>query len=58
MTAARKDSPSNPSRRAILGAGTALLGANLVSVAAAPRALADLADLSLPAKAAATPPPG
>jgi hypothetical protein len=58
MPDARKNSPSNPSRRASLGAGTALLGANLVSVAAAPRALADLADLSPPAKSPATPPPG
>ena len=57
MTGIREGSP-NPSRRAVLGAGGALLGANLVSAAAAPPALADLARLSLPAKAPETPPPG
>lgn len=56
MTGTREDSP-NPSRRAVLGAGSALLGANLVSVAAAPPAVADLAQLSLPSKAPETPPP-
>jgi uncharacterized protein (DUF1501 family) len=34
MTGTRDDS-TNPSRRAVLGAGSALLGANLVSAAAA-----------------------
>jgi hypothetical protein len=57
MTRARKASPPNPSRRAVLGAGSALLGANLVSAAAAPSAVADLAQLSLTAKAPETPPP-
>jgi arylsulfatase A-like enzyme len=57
MTGTRDDS-ANPSRRAVLGAGSALLGANLVSAAAAPPAAAELAQLSLPAKAPQTPPPG
>jgi uncharacterized protein (DUF1501 family) len=40
MTGARKDSPPNPSRRAVLGAGSAVLGANLLPVAEAPSAVA------------------
>ena len=56
MTHSREDA-SNPSRRAVLGAGSALLGANLASVAAAP-AVAELAQLALPATAPQTPPPG
>ena len=57
MADTRKDLP-NPSRRAILEAGGALLGANLLSAATAPLAMADLAQPSLPATAPATPPPG
>jgi arylsulfatase A-like enzyme len=56
MTHSREDA-SNPSRRAVLGAGSALLGANLASVATAP-AVAELAQLALPATAPPTPPPG
>jgi arylsulfatase A-like enzyme len=56
MTHSREDA-SNPSRRAVLGAGSALLGANLASVATAP-AVAELAQLALPAAAPPTPPPG
>jgi hypothetical protein len=58
MIGTRKDSPPDPSRRAVLGAGSALLGANLVPVAAAPAAAAELAQLSLLANAPETPPPG
>ena len=50
MADTRKDLP-NPSRRAILEAGGALLGANLLSAATAPLAMADLAQPSLPATA-------
>jgi arylsulfatase A-like enzyme len=57
MTDIREDA-RNPLRRAVLGAGSALLGANLTSVATAPAALADLAQLSLPTKAPETPPLG
>lgn len=46
----------NLSRRAVLGAGSALLGA--VPAAAALPAVADLTPLSLPAKAPERPPPG
>ena len=53
MTGAPEES-RNPSRRAVLGAGGALLGANLT----APPALAELAQQSLPAKAPDAPPPG
>src|SRR5271163_1215619 len=53
MIGARKE-PRNPSRRAVLGAGGVLLGANLT----APPALAELAELSLPANAPDAPPPG
>jgi hypothetical protein len=58
MTGFREDSPLHPSRRTVLGAGSALLGANLVSGVAAPSAVAELAQLSLQAKAPETPPPG
>src|SRR5215470_9045642 len=57
MADTRKDLPS-PSRRAILEAGGVLLGANFLSAATAPLAMADLAQPSLPAKAPAAPPPG
>src|SRR5215470_14562061 len=53
MTNARDDS-NNPSRRAIVGAGSALLGANFLSSPAK----ATLAQLKLPDKAPETPPPG
>jgi arylsulfatase A-like enzyme len=56
MTHSREDA-SNPSRRPVLGAGSALLGANLASVATAP-AVAELAQLAFPATAPQTPPPG
>jgi arylsulfatase A-like enzyme len=55
MTGTRKP---NPSRRAFLGASGTLLGANLVSTASAPPALAALAQQSPPAQAPATPPSG
>jgi arylsulfatase A-like enzyme len=58
MTGTRKDAPPNPARRTVLGAGSALLGADLLSVAAAPPGFAELGQLSLPAKAPETPPPG
>ena len=58
MTGFREDSPPHPSRRTVLGAGSALLGASLVSGAAAHSAVAELAQLPLPAKAPETPPPG
>jgi len=48
------DNSRNPSRRSVLGAAGALLGANL----APPPALAALAQLSLPAKAPDVPPLG
>src|SRR5215475_3761604 len=48
MADTRKDLP-NPSRRAVLEAGGALLGANFLSAATAPLAMADLAQPSLPA---------
>src|SRR5215470_11619012 len=57
MADSRGDLP-NPSRRAILEAGGVLLGANFLSAATAPLAMADLAQPSLPATAPATPPPG
>jgi arylsulfatase A-like enzyme len=57
MSGTRDDS-RNPSRRTVVGADSALLGANFVSVATAPAALAALSPLSLPAKAPETPPPG
>ena len=53
MTGTSKRS-RNPSHSAILGSGGALLGANL----AAPLALAELAQPSLPAMTPETPPPG
>src|SRR5215470_14121662 len=53
MTNARDDS-NNPSRRAVVGAGGALLGANFLSSPAK----AALAQLSLPDKAPQTPPTG
>jgi arylsulfatase A-like enzyme len=55
------ETPNNvrdPSRRAVLGAGTALVGANLLSGAMASPVRAELAQLTLPAKAPETPPPG
>jgi arylsulfatase A-like enzyme len=48
----------NPSRRTVLGAGTALLGANLISNTTASPAKAELAQLTLPAQAPQTPPTG
>ena len=56
MTGTR-DYSSNPSRRAVVGASGALLGANFLSAMAAP-ANATLAQLSPPDKAPQTPPPG
>jgi len=53
MTNARDDS-NNPSRRAVVGAGGALLGANFLSSPAK----AALAQLKLPDKAPEAPPPG
>jgi arylsulfatase A-like enzyme len=53
MTSTFEDS-RNPSRRTVLAAGGALLGANRT----APPAFAELAQLSLPAKAPETPRPG
>jgi arylsulfatase A-like enzyme len=53
MSGARKE-PRDLSRRAVLRAGGTLLGANLT----APPALAELAELSLPAKAPDAPPTG
>ena len=50
--------PSNPSRRAVVMAGGALLGANILTAATAPAAKATLTQLSLPAKAPESPPPG
>src|SRR5215467_2635228 len=57
MTGAQ-EYPSNPSRRAVLMASGALLGANLLTAATAPAAKAELAQLSLPENAPASPPPG
>src|SRR5215831_7891175 len=52
-----RDYPSNPSRRAVVGATGALLGANFLPTLVPP-ANATLAQLSLPDKAPQTPPPG
>src|SRR6516162_252549 len=49
---------SNPSRRAVIGAGGTLLGASFLSTAATSPAKAVLAELSLPDKAPQSPPPG
>jgi hypothetical protein len=49
---------NNPSRRAVVGMGSALLGTNFLSPGAAFPAKAALAQLSLPDKAPQTPPPG
>jgi arylsulfatase A-like enzyme len=57
MADTRNDLP-NPSRRAVLEAGGALIGANLLSAVTAPLAAANPAQLSLPATAPGTPPPG
>ena len=57
MTDAQKY-PSNLSRRAVLIGGGALLGANVLTAAMAPAAKAALTQLSLPAKAPESPPPG
>jgi arylsulfatase A-like enzyme len=57
MTGIRENSGS-PSRRAIVGAGGALLGANFLSVPSVRPAKAALAQLSLPARGPETPPPG
>ena len=57
MTSAQ-EYPSNPSRRAIVMAGGAFLGANVLTAATAPSAKATLTQLSLPAKAPESPPPG
>ena len=56
MTSTR-DISNNPSRRAVVGASGALLGANFLPTMAPP-ANALLAQLSLPDKAPQTPPPG
>jgi arylsulfatase A-like enzyme len=50
--------PSNPSRRAVVMAGGALLGANLLTAATAPAVKATLTRLSFPAKAPESPPSG
>ena len=52
----KTDSPRNPSRRAVLGAGAGLLSAAAGGTATPARA--ELAQLSLPAKAPEQPPPG
>lgn len=52
------DHSVDPSRRAILGASTVLLGANLMPGGLATPAKAELAQLSLPTKAPETPPAG
>jgi arylsulfatase A-like enzyme len=52
--AGTREYSSNPSRRDVVGAGGALLGANFLS----PPAKAALAQLKLPEKAPETPPPG
>jgi arylsulfatase A-like enzyme len=52
--AGTREYPSNPSRRAVVGAGSTLLGAKLLSSPAT----AALAQLRLPDKAPETPPPG
>jgi arylsulfatase A-like enzyme len=57
MTGTRENS-GTPSRRAVVGAGGALLGANFLSVPSVRPARAALAQLSLPARAPETPPPG
>ena len=57
MTDAR-DYSNYPSRRALVGAGSALLGANFLSAATIPPASAALAPLSLPDKAPEKPPQG
>jgi arylsulfatase A-like enzyme len=54
MTDAQKY-PNNPSRRAVVMAGGALLGTNILT---APLAKATLTQLTLPAKAPESPPPG
>ncbi|MGA7325044.1 MAG: hypothetical protein WBX25_11305 [Rhodomicrobium sp.] len=56
MTVPREPS-GNPSRRDVLGGGSVLLGANLLSVSAASPASAELTQLALPAKAPDAPPP-
>lgn len=48
----------NPSRRAVLSGGSALLGANLISNATASPTKAELAQLTLPAQAPQSPPLG
>jgi hypothetical protein len=53
MTDAR-DYSNNPSRRAVVGVGSALLGTNFLSAATALPAKAALAQLSLPDKAPQT----
>jgi arylsulfatase A-like enzyme len=57
MTDAR-DYYNYPSRRALVGAGGALLGANFLSAATIPAATAALAPLSLPDMAPEKPPQG
>jgi hypothetical protein len=57
MTDAR-DYSNNPSRRALVGAGGALLGTNFLSAGTASPAKAALAQLSLPNKAPEEPPQG
>jgi hypothetical protein len=49
---------SNPSRRAVVGVGSALFGTNFLSAGTASPATAALVQLSLPEKAPQTPPPG
>src|SRR6516164_5797777 len=57
MTSGRENSGA-PSRRAVVRAGGALLGANFLSAASVRPGRAALAQLSLPAGAPETPPPG